>query len=668
VHFVNLQYGKRNEELAALKEKYGITVHDWPGAVEDLDDFAAQVDALDAVVSMANTTVHFAGALAKPVLTLVPLAPSWRWQIDRGESPWYPSMRLLRQAPEETWKQVASRARDELHAILADAPGTIATPPPRPPALHDTTSVASQTDRLASDWLRQAEGELVTPSISLKDFCDRLYAITPRLLTLQGRFTTGQLDDVRNALARRLDAATLDLNLESFAKLAQGIYRIWWASKRDQAFMPIAEMFARHAGRVATTARSPNRALDGIFNIGFQMAFKTSDDWRQTMAYLNRSLCQPYFHYLERVYPASSKPRILQSGRPRRIGYLTWSSQLEGSYALGRVVYSIARGHSETIGEQNRIFVYSQNQSSAHTERAFAAVPGVTFRDLHKITDIAGKVAAIAADKIDALVLSGFDADSLRIVQARPASVQLYMPLGMHPMAAPFFDGYLLYENLAADAPALGVPMEHAKILPWTLDAQFLCPGRSEAEIARARKSLPAGKPVFAVFCRMEKATIGFLETMAEILQRLPEAALVIAGPNDRSRIFDFFSSRRLSDRVSLPGEVDPHAYHHLIDVFVDTFPMCGGLAPIEAMAKGIPTVFLDGAGTESSRGLRDPELRARDRAHYVELAVRLASDADFLAKRRDAARSIAANASRVGDTARAIVEHIEALGADLQP
>ena len=106
VVWINLQYGDRTEELRKLEEKTGHKVHDWPDAVADLDDFAAQVDALDLVISMGNTTVHSAGALAKPVWTLVPAVSAWRWGLSGDDCPWYPTMRLIRQGEDQPWGEV----------------------------------------------------------------------------------------------------------------------------------------------------------------------------------------------------------------------------------------------------------------------------------------------------------------------------------------------------------------------------------------------------------------------------------------------------------------------------------------------------------------------------------------------------------------------------------
>jgi len=44
--------------------------------------------------------------MARPVWTLLPFAPDWRWLRDRNDSPWYPTMRLFRQKKAGEWKGV----------------------------------------------------------------------------------------------------------------------------------------------------------------------------------------------------------------------------------------------------------------------------------------------------------------------------------------------------------------------------------------------------------------------------------------------------------------------------------------------------------------------------------------------------------------------------------
>jgi tetratricopeptide (TPR) repeat protein len=98
--FVNLQYGSVTQEIGALRETRGIAVVEDPtvNPLVDLEGFAAQVRACDAVVTVSNTTVHFAGALDVPAALLVPdgRKRQWYWFDKGGFSPWYRSVRLFR--------------------------------------------------------------------------------------------------------------------------------------------------------------------------------------------------------------------------------------------------------------------------------------------------------------------------------------------------------------------------------------------------------------------------------------------------------------------------------------------------------------------------------------------------------------------------------------------
>jgi len=66
---------------------------------------------------------HLAGALGKPVWTLLPFEADWRWLRDRDDSPWSPTMRLFRQRRPGDWREVLERV---VYALAA-APSTCMT-------------------------------------------------------------------------------------------------------------------------------------------------------------------------------------------------------------------------------------------------------------------------------------------------------------------------------------------------------------------------------------------------------------------------------------------------------------------------------------------------------------------------------------------------------------
>jgi Tfp pilus assembly protein PilF len=109
--FINLQYGDYSEGLKEVHERYGITIFDWEDAdpLKNLDDFAAQIALLDLVISVDNSTVHMAGALGVPVWTLLPYNCEWRWMRNYEDTPWYKTVRLLRQTIPGDWDSVFQR-------------------------------------------------------------------------------------------------------------------------------------------------------------------------------------------------------------------------------------------------------------------------------------------------------------------------------------------------------------------------------------------------------------------------------------------------------------------------------------------------------------------------------------------------------------------------------
>ena len=118
-YFINLQYGNHSDEVEQLKTEKGIHIHNWDDVdpLVKLDDFSAQISALDLVISIDNSTVHFAGALGTPAWVLLPLSSNYRWMQDRDDSPWYPTMKLFRQKHHGDWSNVFLNIKRELNKI-----------------------------------------------------------------------------------------------------------------------------------------------------------------------------------------------------------------------------------------------------------------------------------------------------------------------------------------------------------------------------------------------------------------------------------------------------------------------------------------------------------------------------------------------------------------------
>ncbi len=108
----SLQKGPASSEVLNPPGEMQIT-----GLEDHLNDFAdtaAVMANLDLIISTDTAVVHLAGAIGRPVWTLLHSAPDWRWFLKRNDSPWYPGMRLFRQTKPNDWTDVFGQVKSAL--------------------------------------------------------------------------------------------------------------------------------------------------------------------------------------------------------------------------------------------------------------------------------------------------------------------------------------------------------------------------------------------------------------------------------------------------------------------------------------------------------------------------------------------------------------------------
>lgn len=115
IDFVSLQLG----ELPASLEGRVQTA-----PIADFADTAGLIDTLDLVLSVDTSVVHLAGAMGKPVWVLMRAESAPFFMAGGESSPWYPSMRIVRQSRAGDWCDVIDRAGHELAGLCsAKRPG-----------------------------------------------------------------------------------------------------------------------------------------------------------------------------------------------------------------------------------------------------------------------------------------------------------------------------------------------------------------------------------------------------------------------------------------------------------------------------------------------------------------------------------------------------------------
>jgi predicted O-linked N-acetylglucosamine transferase (SPINDLY family)/ADP-heptose:LPS heptosyltransferase len=151
IRLVSLQVGKGREQLAEVKDGFAVVdlgqqLDQQAGAFMDT---AAVMKNLDLVIASDSAVAHLAGALGVPVWVPLSYSADWRWLLDREDSPWYPSMRLFRQARLGDWGEVFQRIAAALReAVFQRIAGE----------LRRTLGLSSKTESIQVEI---APGELV---------------------------------------------------------------------------------------------------------------------------------------------------------------------------------------------------------------------------------------------------------------------------------------------------------------------------------------------------------------------------------------------------------------------------------------------------------------------------------------------------------------------------
>jgi tetratricopeptide (TPR) repeat protein len=224
VRLYSLQKGPARDQIRAVARDFavvdlGSTLDETAGAFRDT---AAVMQNLDLVISTDTSIAHLAGALGVPVWVALSLGPDWRWLRDRDDSPWYPSMRLFRQARAHDWDEVFQRMEAELRRRLAPGPQTTVAIEIAPGELIDKITILEiKAERLTDaaklgnvrvelEALRRDHDRALPPSTELAALTAQLRAVNEELWQIE--------DDIR-LCERRQDFGPL------FIELARSVYR-----------------------------------------------------------------------------------------------------------------------------------------------------------------------------------------------------------------------------------------------------------------------------------------------------------------------------------------------------------------------------------------------------------------------------------------------------------
>jgi protein O-GlcNAc transferase len=346
-----------------------------------------------------------------------------------------------------------------------------------------------------------------------------------------------------------------------------------------------------------------------------------------------------------RAPPAFSTYR---GNRPLRVGYLT-----DALFTLDVTLLPLIEAHTSAV----EATVYALRESSReHAGRYRAAAR--RYRDCSGL-EAAAVAEIIRRDEIDLLVEGvGFPLNhpGLNVLAHRPAPVQAHFPV-MTTTGMSAVDACLVDATTAPPGAEEGfverlvrLPVGYFRAVPNDLPAIATRNG---------------GGVVFGSFNTLNKIGAPLLRTWAEILQRTPDARLLIKASDmtlaGEARLRGALSGQwgvaadRLEIRSPVPGYQAHLEMFNQIDIHLDSFPYGGVTTTVEALWMGRPVVTLAGhrvldrysASFLTVLGLEN--LVAGDAAEYARIACALAADKE---RRADLRRRLRADvaASPLGD------------------
>ncbi len=352
-----------------------------------------------------------------------------------------------------------------------------------------------------------------------------------------------------------------------------------------------------------------------------------------------------------RAYDAAAK-RVYGEPLPRpttrkpgrlRVGYL--SADLR-NHVMGKMIWQAVQHHDRSKFDVG--FYALSPDADAWTERFRSRGDRFVV-----VADLAEHAAAqrIAVDDLDVLVDLSTHTKGAKpgILAFKPARVQITHVASAGTVGLSTVD-FKLTDRLADLAQSQAFQLE--TLLPMegcVYPFRHVVPAAGHP-FRRERIGISVDTVVIGAFVSALKLSRRCLALWREVLRRVPAAKLAFSPVVPAARV----SYLRLAGAAGITADrlvfvpqgrddAENQARYELVDFVLDPMPFGGVNGTLEALDMGVPVVTLVGkrhgerTGYSMLANLGVTDTIAQSGAEYVEIAVRLATDADFMASARAA-------------------------------
>ena len=340
---------------------------------------------------------------------------------------------------------------------------------------------------------------------------------------------------------------------------------------------------------------------------------------------------------LNKVVNEDSKKRL-------RIGYVSPDFR---THSVAYFFEPLLENHTSTTVET---FCYYNGTKIDDTTRRLTEYSD-HWRSVVGVSD-ADVVELIKNDKIDILVdLAGHTANNRLLVFAqKPAPIQVTW-LG-YPNTTGLQAIDYRFTDIIADPIGEADKLHSEKLI--RLGNGFQCyKGNKNASIKTQSPSHRRGYITFGSFNDLAKSTPEVIKAWSMILKALPTSHLLLKAKQleySKDHYLDLFrqegiAQNRIELHARLANPNDHLALYNSIDICLDPFPFNGATTTCEALWMGVPVVTLAGdrhvgrVGASLLTNVGLTNFIAQDIDGYIETAIKMASDTDYLQSTRQGLR-----------------------------
>ena len=392
--------------------------------------------------------------------------------------------------------------------------------------------------------------------------------------------------------------------------------------------------------RDAFKPSSETELVDCLEELLFLLLYFDVDPEAQLGLYQTYNAVAPRVYGMPLALPQERRPGRI------RVGYLSGDLR---DHVMGKMMWSALAHHDR---ERFELFFYSL---SAVTDEWTERYRGIADR-FEVVAHQTERRAAerIAADDLDILVDLATNTHGAKpgILALKPARVQITHVasagvVGLSAIDFKLTDAFAdLPEQQAFQLETL-LPMEGC-VYPYRHIAPAI-----DHPFHRNLLGIDATAVVIGAFVNPLKLSRRCLTLWREVLERIPNALLAISPLSaERRAVYG-----RLLSAVGIPqsrmcllpqgrDEAENQARYTLLDFALDPMPYGGANGTLEALDMGVPLVTLVGrkhgerSGYSMLANLGVMQTVATSGSQYVEIAVRLATDAAFMAEVRGSIRA----------------------------